>query len=131
MNCMPVFIVSDDEWDAKFRQKGIPIVGDDIKAQIGATITHRTLANLFKDRGVKLDRTYQINTGGNTDFLNMLNRDRLDSKKNLKLKLFRLLWLKEWMTGIFILDLVIMSHGRMITSYVSLGWKAVLLVMFQ
>ncbi len=89
---MPVFfIVSDDEWDAKFRQKGIPVVGDDIKAQIGATITHRTLANLFKDRGVKLDRTYQINTGGNTDFLNMLNRDRLDSKKNLRLKLFRLL----------------------------------------
>ena len=84
VNCMPVFIVSDDEWDSKFREKGIPIVGDDIKAQIGATITHRTLANLFKDRGVKLDRTYQINTGGNTDFLNMLNRDRLDSKKESK-----------------------------------------------
>mgnify|MGYP004447998851 FL=1 len=81
INCMPVFIVSDPEWDAKFKEKRIPIVGDDIKAQIGATITHRTLANLFKDRGVKLDRTYQINTGGNTDFLNMLNRDRLDSKK--------------------------------------------------
>ena len=79
-----VLIVSDDEWDAKFKSKGIPIVGDDIKAQIGATITHRTLANLFKDRGVKLDRTYQINTGGNTDFLNMLNRDRLDSKKESK-----------------------------------------------
>lgn len=72
VNCMPVFMLSDDEWDAKFRSKRIPIVGDDIKAQIGATITHRTLANLFKDRGVKLDRTYQINTGGNTDFLNML-----------------------------------------------------------
>lgn len=84
INCMPVFIVSDSEWDAKFREKGIPIVGDDIKAQIGATITHRTLANLFRDRGVKLDRTYQINTGGNTDFLNMLNRDRLDSKKESK-----------------------------------------------
>ncbi len=84
VNCMPVFIVSDPEWDAKFRKKGIPIVGDDIKAQIGATITHRTLANLFKERGVKLDRTYQINTGGNTDFLNMLNRDRLDSKKESK-----------------------------------------------
>lgn len=84
INCMPVFIVSDPEWDAKFREKGIPIVGDDIKAQIGATITHRTLANLFKDRGVKLDKTYQINTGGNTDFLNMLNRDRLDSKKESK-----------------------------------------------
>ena len=84
INCMPVFIVSDDEWDAKFKEKGIPIVGDDIKAQIGATITHRTLSNLFMDRGVKLDKTYQINTGGNTDFLNMLNRDRLDSKKESK-----------------------------------------------
>ena len=84
VNCMPVFIVSDDEWDSKFKAKGIPLVGDDIKAQIGATITHRTLANLFKNRGVKLDRTYQINTGGNTDFLNMLNRDRLDSKKESK-----------------------------------------------
>ena len=84
VNCMPVFIVSDDEWDAKFKAKGIPIVGDDIKAQIGATITHRTLASLFMDRGVKLDKTYQINTGGNTDFLNMLNRERLDSKKESK-----------------------------------------------
>lgn len=84
INCMPVFIVSDREWEAKFRAKGIPIVGDDIKAQIGATITHRTLANLFKERGVKLERTYQINTGGNTDFLNMLNRERLDSKKESK-----------------------------------------------
>lgn len=84
INCMPVFIVSDPEWEAKFREKGIPIVGDDIKAQIGATITHRTLANLFKERGVKLEHTYQINTGGNTDFLNMLNRERLDSKKESK-----------------------------------------------
>ncbi|MDZ4172200.1 MAG: inositol-3-phosphate synthase, partial [Methanobacteriaceae archaeon] len=79
INNMPVFIASNPEWSDKFQEKGIPIVGDDIKAQIGATITHRTLANLFKDRGVKLDHTYQINTGGNTDFLNMLNRTRLDS----------------------------------------------------
>jgi myo-inositol-1-phosphate synthase len=84
INCMPVFIVSDPEWDMKFREKGIPLVGDDIKAQIGATVTHRTLANLFRERGVKLDHTYQINTGGNTDFLNMLNRTRLDSKKESK-----------------------------------------------
>lgn len=84
INCMPVFIVSDNEWDLKFREKGIPTVGDDIKAQIGATITHRTLASLFTNRGVKLDRTYQLNTGGNTDFLNMLNRERLDSKKESK-----------------------------------------------
>lgn len=84
INSMPVFIVSNDEWAKKFEEKNIPIIGDDIKAQIGATITHRTLANLFKERGVKLDRTYQLNTGGNTDFLNMLNRDRLDSKKESK-----------------------------------------------
>ncbi len=81
INCMPVFIVSDPIWAKKFEEKGIPIVGDDIKAQIGATITHRTLAKLFADRGVKIDRTYQMNTGGNTDFLNMLARERLKSKK--------------------------------------------------
>ncbi|RMG75418.1 MAG: inositol-3-phosphate synthase [Nitrospirae bacterium] len=81
INCMPVFIASDNLWATKFRERGIPIVGDDIKAQIGATITHRTLAKLFSDRGVKLDRTYQMNTGGNTDFLNMLARERLKSKK--------------------------------------------------
>jgi myo-inositol-1-phosphate synthase len=84
INCMPVFIVSDPQWARKFEEKGIPAIGDDIKAQIGATITHRTLANLFRERGVKLERTYQLNTGGNTDFLNMLNRDRLDSKKESK-----------------------------------------------
>jgi len=81
INCMPVFIASDREFAKKFEKKGIPIVGDDIKAQIGATITHRILAKLFTDRGVKLDRTYQLNTGGNTDFLNMLSRERLKSKK--------------------------------------------------
>ncbi len=81
INCMPVFIASDNLWATRFRERGIPIVGDDIKAQIGATITHRTLAKLFVDRGVKLDRTYQMNTGGNTDFLNMLARERLKSKK--------------------------------------------------
>ncbi|HEC97046.1 MAG TPA: inositol-3-phosphate synthase [Nitrospirae bacterium] len=81
INCMPVFIVSDDKWADRFSQKGIPAVGDDIKAQIGATITHRTLTKLFSDRGVRLERTYQLNTGGNTDFLNMLARDRLRSKK--------------------------------------------------
>ncbi|KZX09879.1 inositol-3-phosphate synthase [Methanobrevibacter filiformis] len=84
INCMPVFIASDKSWSDKFKEKGIPIIGDDIKAQIGATITHRTLANLFMERGVKLERTYQLNTGGNTDFLNMLNRERLDSKKESK-----------------------------------------------
>lgn len=81
INCMPVFIVSEPKWAKRFEEKRIPVIGDDIKAQIGATIVHRTLAKLFMDRGVKIDRTYQLNTGGNTDFLNMLNRDRLKSKK--------------------------------------------------
>lgn len=84
INNMPVFIASDPEWANKFKEKGIPIVGDDIKAQLGATVLHRTLVDLFEKRGVKLERTYQLNTGGNTDFLNMLNRDRLKSKKESK-----------------------------------------------
>jgi myo-inositol-1-phosphate synthase len=81
VNCVPVFIASDANWAGKFRDAGLPIVGDDIKSQVGATIVHRTLARLFGDRGVELDRTYQLNTGGNTDFLNMKALDRLKSKK--------------------------------------------------
>lgn len=81
INNMPVFIASDSRWARRFRERNLPLIGDDIKSQLGATITHRTLANLFRKRGVKIDRTYQLNTGGNTDFLNMLNRDRLQSKK--------------------------------------------------
>lgn len=81
INNMPVFIASNPEWAEKFKQKGIPIIGDDIKAQLGATITHRILTDLFNKRGVKLERTYQLNTGGNTDFLNMLNHARLSSKR--------------------------------------------------
>ncbi len=84
VNCVPVFIASDPEWARQFRQAGLPIVGDDIKSQVGATIVHRALARLFGDRGVSLDRTYQLNTGGNTDFLNMLSLERLKSKKNSK-----------------------------------------------
>lgn len=84
INNIPVFIASDPNWAKKFEKKNIPIIGDDIKAQLGATITHRTLTDLFKKRGVKLERTYQLNTGGNTDFLNMLNRSRLSSKKKSK-----------------------------------------------
>ncbi|ADI74978.1 Myo-inositol-1-phosphate synthase [Methanohalobium evestigatum Z-7303] len=84
INSMPVFIASNPEWSERFNEKNIPIIGDDIKAQIGATIVHRTLSHLFQNRGVKIDRTYQLNTGGNTDFLNMLNRDRLNSKKKSK-----------------------------------------------
>ena len=81
VNCVPVFIASDPVWAARFRRAGLPIVGDDIKSQVGATIVHRTLACLFADRGVQLGRTYQLNTGGNTDFLNMLAQERLRSKK--------------------------------------------------
>ncbi|PMB96981.1 inositol-3-phosphate synthase [Brevibacterium luteolum] len=81
VNALPVFIAGTKEWDDKFRAAGVPIVGDDIKSQIGATITHRVMARLFEDRGVVLDRTYQLNVGGNMDFKNMLERDRLESKK--------------------------------------------------
>ncbi len=84
INNIPVFIASNPEWADKFKEKNIPIIGDDIKAQLGATITHRVLSDLFKKRGVKLERTYQLNTGGNTDFLNMLNKNRLASKKESK-----------------------------------------------
>ncbi|MCA6108662.1 inositol-3-phosphate synthase [Bradyrhizobium cenepequi] len=81
VNCIPVFIASDRAWQRRFEEAGLPIIGDDIKSQVGATILHRVLANLFRDRGVRLDRTYQLNVGGNTDFKNMLERDRLTSKK--------------------------------------------------
>jgi myo-inositol-1-phosphate synthase len=81
VNCIPVFIASTPKWAKKFADAGLPVIGDDIKAQVGATIVHRTLVNLFLDRGMKIDRTYQLNTGGNTDFLNMLERDRLEHKK--------------------------------------------------
>jgi len=84
VNNMPVFIASDLDWARRFADANLPIIGDDIKAQLGATITHRILTDLFKKRGVKIERTYQLNTGGNTDFLNMLNRARLISKKTSK-----------------------------------------------
>jgi myo-inositol-1-phosphate synthase len=81
VNCIPVFIASQPYWRKRFKQRGLPLIGDDIKSQLGATITHRALAHLFRERGVRLDRTYQLNFGGNTDFLNMLERERLESKK--------------------------------------------------
>ena len=81
INCVPVFIASQEYWRKRFEEKRLPIIGDDIKSQVGATITHRVLAALFQARGVRLDRTYQLNFGGNTDFLNMLERERLESKK--------------------------------------------------
>jgi myo-inositol-1-phosphate synthase len=81
VNCIPVFIASRPEWARRFEEKKLPIIGDDIKSQVGATITHRILTNLFRERGVRLDHTYQLNFGGNTDFMNMLERERLESKK--------------------------------------------------
>ena len=81
MNCIPVFIAREPYWQRRFEKKGLPVIGDDIKSQVGATITHRVLTSLFVDRGVRIDRTYQLNFGGNTDFLNMLERERLESKK--------------------------------------------------
>ncbi len=81
INCVPVFIASQPYWQRRFEERGLPIIGDDIKSQVGATISHRVMTNLFRDRGVRLDRTYQLNFGGNTDFLNMLERERLESKK--------------------------------------------------
>jgi len=89
VNCIPVFIASDEEWARKFKEKGLPIVGDDIKSQVGATITHRVLATLMSDRGVRIDRTYQLNFGGNTDFLNMLERKRLKTKRVSKTEAVR------------------------------------------
>jgi myo-inositol-1-phosphate synthase len=84
VNCIPVFIAREPYWQKRFEDAGVPIVGDDIKSQVGATITHRVLTNLFKNRGVKIERMYQLNFGGNTDFLNMLERERLESKKESK-----------------------------------------------
>jgi myo-inositol-1-phosphate synthase len=84
INNIPVFIASDPTWAARFKERNLPLIGDDIKSQLGATIVHRVLANLFRNRGAKLERTYQLNTGGNTDFLNMLDRSRLKSKKKSK-----------------------------------------------
>jgi len=81
VNCIPVFIASQKYWQDRFKERGLPVIGDDIKSQVGATIVHRVLTNLFKERGVKLEKTYQLNFGGNTDFLNMLERERLESKK--------------------------------------------------
>jgi myo-inositol-1-phosphate synthase len=84
INCVPVFLASDPQWGAEFARRGIPVIGDDVKSQVGATILHRMLAKLFVDRGVAIDRTYQLNVGGNTDFLNMLNRARTSSKRRSK-----------------------------------------------
>jgi len=106
INCMPVFIVSDPDWAKKFLKRGGPVIGDDVKSQVGATILHRVLARLFEDRGARLERTYQLNTGGNTD------------------------WRLPWMTITFISALLITCPGKMITKYVLFGWRLGDLVAF-
>src|SRR5207237_5584165 len=81
VNCMPIFIARENYWQRRFEERGLPVIGDDIKSQVGATITHRVLMSIFRDRGVRVDRTFQLNFGGNADFMNMLERERLESKK--------------------------------------------------
>ncbi len=129
VNCLPVFIASDPEWAQKFRDAGVPIVGDDIKSQVGATITHRVLARLFEDRGVRLDRTYQLNVGGNMDFMNMLQRSRLESKK-ISRPAPSLPWCRTtWIRTTCISDLPITWLGLMTASSRSCVWKAPRLAM--
>ena len=115
INCMPEFIASDPKWAKKFEQRGIPLIGDDIKSQVGATIIHRVLTHLFEERGVTIKRTYQLNTGGNTDFLNMLERSRLKNKKISKTEAVQSHSENLWRKKISILDLQIMSPGKKIT----------------
>jgi len=114
INCIPVFIASDPVWAKRFADKGIPLVGDDVKSQVGATIVHRTLAKLFEDRGAKIDRTYQLNTGGNTDFLNMLNRTRLKFKKFPKPNPSNPSLRNAFHLKIFTSARATMCHGKMI-----------------
>ena len=95
INCIPIFIASDRRWAKRFEQRGIPLIGDDVKGQVGATILHRTLAKLFMERGAIIDRTYQLNVGGNTDFLNMLNQDRVKTKKISKTEAVQSVLLKR------------------------------------
>jgi myo-inositol-1-phosphate synthase len=123
VNNIPVFIASDPVWARRFQQAGLPIIGDDIKAQVGATIVHRVLTDLFHKRGVPIDRTYQLNTGGNTDFLNMKNQKRLESKKESK---------TEAVQAVAALRIeAIMCPGKMIIRFALLGWRGAFLAMSQ
>jgi myo-inositol-1-phosphate synthase len=119
-----VFIASDPAWAARFEEARIPIIGDDIKAQLGATIVHRVLTDLFAKRGVKLDRTYQLNTGGNTDFLNMSNRSRLKSKKISKTEAVQSVAEHRLDPRISTSAPPITSPGRTTTKSASSAWRA-------
>ncbi len=123
VNCMPVFIASDPAWAQRFREAGLPLIGDDIKAQLGATITHRMLTDLFHKRGVKLERTYQLNTGGNTDFLNMLNRSRLRSKKTSKTEAVQSVAMSGSTTTTSTSARATTCRGRKTTRSASCAWK--------
>ncbi len=123
VNNIPVFIASDPAWAERFRAAGVPIVGDDIKAQIGATIVHRVLTDLFAKRGASLDRTYQLNTGGNTDFLNMSNRTRLKSKKISKTEAVQAVAEQRLKPTISTSAHPTMSRGRTTTRSASCAWK--------
>jgi myo-inositol-1-phosphate synthase len=123
INCIPVFIAREKYWQGRFTERGLPLIGDDIKSQVGATIAHRVLIRLFRDRGVKLERTYQLNFGGNTDFLNMLERERLESKKISK----PMRLLRSWTTSLILVMFtsvpVTMSPGLPTESSAISGWK--------
>ena len=125
VNCVPVFIASNKDWAKRFEKKNIPVIGDDVKSQIGATIIHRMLTRLFEDRGVKFDNTYQLNVGGNTDFLNMLNRHRLNIKEDIKdgggavTAPYTLSTMNISISG-----RPITYRGLRIIKFVSCGWKA-------
>jgi myo-inositol-1-phosphate synthase len=123
VNNIPVFIASNEAWAKRFEEAGIPIIGDDIKAQLGATIVHRVLTDLFAKRGVKLERTYQLNTGGNTDFLNMSNRKRLASKKISKTEAVQSSPTTAWTMKTSTLAHRIMCPGRTTTRSASCAWK--------
>lgn len=123
VNCLPVFIASDPEWAQKFRDAGVPIVGDDIKSQVGATITHRVMARLFEDRGVRLDRTYQLNVGGDMDFMNMLERSVWNPRRFPRPAPSPPSFLTTWIPAMFISVLPTMWPGWMTASSLSSAWK--------
>ena len=123
INNIPVFIASDPFWADQFKSRKIPLIGDDIKSQMGATIVHRALTNLFEKRGVRLEKTYQLNTGGNTDFLNMLDRERVQQKRNPKQPQFSPLCAKSSKTAAYILPPATMCHGWMTRKSVLFEWK--------
>jgi myo-inositol-1-phosphate synthase len=131
INCIPVFIAPDPEWEKKFKQKKIPVIGDDVKSQIGATIIHRNLIKLFHDRGVAIDRTYQLNTGGNTDFLNMLNRKRLVSKKISKTEAVQSMLDIPMLSENIHIGHRIMCPGKRTTKSVSFDLKGEYSAMYQ